>query len=274
MRQIDLSLSTLSLLRPDLSLPAYAGLSPRWPLAPVYAYFDRTCRERAYPMVFAVTTCRDWRGGRRTYDKHLGTDFVVPIGTTVVAPARGQVLRVGFEPVGGHFLWLDHGHGYASTYHHLSRVTVAEGAVVDRGEAIAESGGTGKAIERFWPWVPPHLHFSLMVDGVPIDPYASAHDAATPGFWAGGQPQPPERTVAEELELARVGHGGDWAEKDAVLAAMRRDAVLGANFVPPLSELAPARFSRGPGWNNFTDRPPLQLSLPFRLSDVAGVWEG
>ena len=82
MRAVDLSLKTLSLLRHDLSLPTYAGLRPTWPLAPVYAYFDRTCRAQAYPMVFAVTTARDWRGTQRTYDKHLGTDFVVPVGTT------------------------------------------------------------------------------------------------------------------------------------------------------------------------------------------------
>lgn len=273
MRQIDLSLSTLALIRPDLSLPAYAGLSPRWPLAPVYAYFDRTCRERAYPMRFAVTTCQDWRGRQRTYDKHLGTDFVVPVGTPVVAPARGRVLRVGWEPVGGHFLWLDHGWGYATTYHHLSRILVPEGATLERGEPIARSGATGSAIERFWPWVPPHLHMCLMGDAIPIDPYASALDPGTPGFWEGGQPRPSENAEARDFDLPPEAHADAWLKED-LLSTLRADPVLGPNFVPPLAELAPARFSRGPGWRNFTDRPLLQLSLPFRKREVAGIWEG
>ncbi|GEM_PF-5772710 len=269
MRAIDLSPSTLSLLRPDLSLPTYLGLPPRWPLAPIYVYFDRTCRERAYPMVFAVTTCRDWRGTRRTYDKHLGTDFVVPVGTPVVAPARGRVLKIGWEPVGGHFLWLDHGGGYATTYHHLSELLVAEGASVDRGEPLARSGGTGSAIERFWPWVPPHLHFGLLVDAVPIDPYSGTEDDRTPGFWEGGRPMPHDGVTPLDLDLPL-----DEISKDDVLAAFRQDPVLGPNFVPPLSVIAPPRFSRGPGWQNFDDRPLLRLSLPFRRNDVAGIWEG
>ena len=269
MRSIDVSFKTLALLRPDLSLPAYLGIPPRWPLAPVYAYFDRTSRRRAYPMVFAVTECRDWRGTQRTYDKHTGTDFVLPIGTPIVAPARGRVLKVDWEPVGGHFLWLDHGGGYATTYHHLSKVQVSEGALVERGEHIARSGASGAAIEQFWPLVPPHLHFSLLVDGVPIDPYACETDPETPGFWDGGSPVPYDGTSSLDLDLPM-----DMVSKDDVLAAFREDVVLGPNFIPPLSEIAPDRFSRGPGWNSFTDRPLLRLSLPFRKRDVAGIWEG
>lgn len=271
MRAIDLSIKTLSLIRPDLSLPAFAGLRPHWPLAPVYAYFDRSSRERAYPLVFAVTTCRDWRGTQRTYDKHLGTDFVVPVGTLVVAPARGRVLRVGREPVGGPFIWLDHGGGYATTYHHLSRVLVEKGDVMERGEPLALSGATGKAIEGFWPLVPPHLHLSLMVDAVPVDPYFSPEDPGMPGFWAGGRPTPHDEANHPDLDLDLPY---DWISKDEVLDAMAADPVLGPNFVPPLSEIAPERFSRGPGWNAFGDRPILQLSLPFRKKDVAGIWEG
>ncbi|MNK71404.1 Murein DD-endopeptidase MepM [compost metagenome] len=269
MRTIDVSFKTLALLRPDLSLPAYLGLPPRWPLAPIYAYFDRSCRERAYPMVFAVTTCRDWRGGQRTYDKHTGTDFVLPVGTPIVAPARGQVLKVDWEPIGGHYLWLDHGGGYATTYHHLRQVEVATGTWVERGELLALSGASGSAIERFWPLVPPHLHFSVMVDAVPIDPYACATDPETPGFWAFGQPTPHDEQSMLDLDLPM-----DLVAKSDVLSAFRKDPILGPNFIPPLSEIAPEHLSLGPGWRNFTDRPLLQLSLPFRKRDVAGVWEG
>jgi len=138
-----------------------------------------------------------------------------------------------------------------------------------RGEAIARSGATGAAIEQFWPLVPPHLHFSLLVDGVPIDPYACESDLSTPGFWAGGSPVPYDGTSALDLDLPM-----DMVSKDDVLAAFREDPVLGPNFIPPLSEIAPERFSHGPGWKTFTDRPLIRLSLPFRKRDVAGVWEG
>ncbi|MBO9541752.1 M23 family metallopeptidase [bacterium] len=262
LRAIDFSPRTLGLLRPLSGPLTYLGLRVGGRDVPVYAFFDHTCRAIAYPMRFAVTTCRDWRGGQLTYDKHLGTDFVVPVGTPVTAAAAGVVLAARHEPVGGHYLWIDHGGGYSTVYQHLSVMLVREGQKVARGELIAKSGGTGLAIETFFPLVPPHLHFALFIDGVPADPFPGE---ASPGFWAGGtDPRPYDFEAALDLPLSEEG-----IAKSDLLAAFAEDELLATNFIPPLQALAPERFSHGGDWRNLWDRPRLAMSLPFRAEDVS-----
>jgi murein DD-endopeptidase MepM/ murein hydrolase activator NlpD len=58
---------------------------------------------------------------------------------------------------------LDHGLGLFSLYGHLSSISVAVGQQVQRGDSIGRTGETGLAAGD-------HLHFSIMVDGVHVDP--------------------------------------------------------------------------------------------------------
>ncbi len=264
LRAIDLHPRTLSLVRPLTGPLTYLGWRVRGSRVPVYAFFDHTSRAIAYPLRFAVTTCRDWRGLQLTYDKHLGTDFIVPPGTLVTAAARGVVLKVSEEPVGGPFIWVDHGGGFATTYHHLSQVLVREGQQVHRGEVIARSGGRGLAIESFFPLVPPHLHFGLAVDGVPADPFPGPD---SPGFWADGVAPVPhdfERELDVELPY-------EWIDKGELLARFAEDPVLGPNFIPPMELIAPDRLSYRGDWRDLAGRPAVRLSLPFRAEDVSGI---
>ena len=46
---------------------------------------------------------------------------------------------------------------------HLSEISVKEGDLVDRGQPIGKSGSTGLASGD-------HLHFSMQVDGVQVNP--------------------------------------------------------------------------------------------------------
>lgn len=264
LRAIDFHPRTLSLVRPLTGPLTYLGLRVRGDRVPVYAFFDHTCRAIAYPLRFAVTTARDWRGRQLTYDKHLGTDFIVPSGTPVTAAARGIVLKVDSEPVGGPFLWVDHGGGFATTYHHLSQVLVKEGQHVARGEVIARSGGRGLAIETFFPLVPPHLHFGLFVDGVPADPFPGPD---SPGFWADGVAPVPhdfERELDRELPY-------EWIERHDLLSMFADDALLATNFIPPMELIAPERLSHLGDWRDLAGRPAIRLSLPFRAEDFRGI---
>lgn len=264
LRALDFSPRTLSLLRPLAAPLTYWGLRTHGRQVPIYAFFDHTCRRRPYPLRFAVTTCEDWRGQQLTYDKHIGTDFMVPIGTRVVAAARGVVTKVCVEPVGGSYVWIDHGGGYATTYHHLSAALVAPGQQVHRGELIALSGATGLAIQSFFPLVPPHMHLGLMIDGVPADPFPGPD---SPGFWAHGtEPRPHDFEEALDLELPY-----DEISREELLAGFAADPLLEQNFTPPLQLIAPPRLSHGGDWRNLIDRPRLRLSLPFRAEDFEGV---
>lgn len=94
---------------------------------------------------------------------HEGADFVVPIGSPVHATADGTVRAVGFERGYGHVVVVQHDARVATRYAHLSQSLVARGATVHRGDVIALSGKSGRAVA-------PHLHYEVLVNGRATDP--------------------------------------------------------------------------------------------------------
>jgi len=93
---------------------------------------------------------------------HNGTDFALPVGTPIIAPADGVVTAVGHGRLTGRYVRLTHGQGYATVYLHLQRTLVRQGETVTRGQRIALSGNTGLSTG-------PHLHYELHVNGRPVD---------------------------------------------------------------------------------------------------------
>ena len=129
---------------------------------------------------------RDYRGGRKTYDRHQGTDLDVPNfrwmdrGFPVLAAAEGRVTAVhdgafdrnvscGFlgalaQP---NLVELTHEDGSRSLYFHLRRgsVRVAVGQTVAAGERLAAVGSSGCSTA-------PHLHFEVRGPrGEVVDPF-------------------------------------------------------------------------------------------------------
>jgi murein DD-endopeptidase MepM/ murein hydrolase activator NlpD len=94
---------------------------------------------------------------------HSGLDFPAEAGTPITAAAGGVVVRVGAHPAYGQMLELDHGNGLTTRYAHASRLLVRQGDLVRRGQPIAQVGSTGRSTG-------PHLHFEVLVEGVPQDP--------------------------------------------------------------------------------------------------------
>jgi murein DD-endopeptidase MepM/ murein hydrolase activator NlpD len=94
---------------------------------------------------------------------HEGVDFIAEPGTSVVAAAGGVVQFAGFHPQYGNVIDLDHGNELATRYAHLSKMLVAEGAVVQRGRKIAEVGSSGRSTG-------PHLHFEVRFKGLAQNP--------------------------------------------------------------------------------------------------------
>ncbi len=93
---------------------------------------------------------------------HKGVDLNADY-QAVRASAAGTVTAASYDGSYGEKIVIDHGNGYQTWYAHLSRIDVAVGQTVYKGEHIATSGSTGFSTG-------PHLHYQLMHDGVPIDP--------------------------------------------------------------------------------------------------------
>jgi murein DD-endopeptidase MepM/ murein hydrolase activator NlpD len=99
--------------------------------------------------------------GRQTF--HHGLDFLVPMGTQVLATGDGIVSVVQQQRGFGRVVKIDHGNGLVTVYAHLNAVLVTEGAVVRRGDLIAKSGNSGRVSA-------PHLHYEVHLHGRPVNP--------------------------------------------------------------------------------------------------------
>jgi len=94
-----------------------------------------------------------------------GTDYVVGVGTPVVAVADGVVVgtTTTITGAGGRMVFLDTtSDGYNFDYLHLSRVDVTPGQTVKQGQVLGLSGASGLGKERGYG---PHLHFSARIMG-------------------------------------------------------------------------------------------------------------
>lgn len=105
----------------------------------------------------------DWGFPRSGGRFHQGNDLFAPAGTPVRAPVSGSVELIS-GVIGGLQFWLtgDDGTTYIGT--HMERF--AEAGEVRAGTVIGYVGTTGNAVGS-----DPHLHFEILVDGSPVNPY-------------------------------------------------------------------------------------------------------
>ena len=137
----------------------------------VEAIFASQTPERFWsqPFIVPVPGAATSSFGRRTIlngqtrGQHTGTDFQAATGTPVVAPNRGRVALAADQYFPGRTIIIDHGLGVYSYLAHLSEFSVAEGAVVERGQRIALSGATGRVTG-------PHLHWTMRLGSARVDP--------------------------------------------------------------------------------------------------------
>ena len=94
---------------------------------------------------------------------HTGLDFPAETGTAVHAAAGGMVVSREWHAEYGQVLEIDHGNGLTTRYAHCSEIQVALGALVRRGQEVARVGTSGRSTGA-------HLHFEVLVDGVPQNP--------------------------------------------------------------------------------------------------------
>jgi murein DD-endopeptidase MepM/ murein hydrolase activator NlpD len=104
-----------------------------------------------------------YKGRKVDQQVHLGFDLATTQHGPVLAANDGQVIWAAPLGIYGNCIVLDHGLGLQSIYGHLSKIDVKEGDMVSRGQEMGRSGSTGLAGGD-------HLHFSMQVDGVQVNP--------------------------------------------------------------------------------------------------------
>jgi len=167
-----------------------------------------------YPVEFEDNNGRaitSWGEQAAFFDSHAGYDFMMPVGTPLLAAAAGTVVTAEaatfFCPILNKNVTqlgvqikhtFSNGLEYWTYYAHMSRIDVAVGQVLAAGAPIGLSGNTGCTTA-------PHLHFQLdRVNGTnsgaraTVDPYgwsgsgtdpwqANAKGAISTNLWKTGQ---------------------------------------------------------------------------------------
>ena len=99
-------------------------------------------------------------GGHR---QHKGVDLAAPVGTPIRASADGVVSRADWFSSYGLYVALEHGGNIETRYGHMSRLNVAAGQTVHKGDIIGYVGTTGRSTG-------PHLHYEVRIAGEAVNP--------------------------------------------------------------------------------------------------------
>jgi murein DD-endopeptidase MepM/ murein hydrolase activator NlpD len=122
-----------------------------------------------YPTNFNIASDYGYRKHPITgeYKMHTGLDIGGRTGDTVVAALDGVVAEVGWDNGGGgNYVVIRSNTGGATVtchYLHLNNWSVSVGQTVVQGQKVGSVGMTGSATG-------PHLHFTMKVNGVKVDP--------------------------------------------------------------------------------------------------------
>ena len=143
------------------------------------------------PSLIPVTTARMSSGyGMRTHPVlgrrkgHKGVDLAAPTGTPIYATADGTVSRANRFSSYGKYVSIEHGGEMQTRYAHMSRIAVAQGDRVRKGDVIGYVGSTGRSTG-------PHLHYEVRIAGKAVDPAPFMHE-----------------TIDQTRLALRPGHGG------------------------------------------------------------------
>lgn len=108
---------------------------------------------------------------------HSGIDYAASWGSPIYAVTDGRVEYAGWHGGHGNYVRLDHGGGIGTGYGHMSRIAVAPGMTVRRGQIIGYVGSTGLSTGA-------HLHYEVYRGGQAVDPLSvrmvERHEAADP----------------------------------------------------------------------------------------------
>jgi murein DD-endopeptidase MepM/ murein hydrolase activator NlpD len=94
---------------------------------------------------------------------HEGVDIASRLGSPIKAMADGVVSFAGEKAQYGRTVEITHGRGLTTRYAHVLSLLVKVGDKVNRGDAIALVGSSGRSTG-------PHVHFEVLKDDQPLNP--------------------------------------------------------------------------------------------------------
>ncbi|WP_295528539.1 M23 family metallopeptidase [Novosphingobium sp. Chol11] len=94
---------------------------------------------------------------------HKGIDLPASTGTPIHATADGVVGKADWFGGYGLCVQLEHGANMETRYGHMSRIAVAEGQTVSKGDVIGYVGSTGRSTGS-------HLHYEVRIAGEAVNP--------------------------------------------------------------------------------------------------------
>lgn len=197
-----LVLAPLTLIAIAASTSAQTPSGPPRLALPITCSIGATCEIQNYMDRDPGPGAKDYRCGARSYDAHSGIDFRLldlpaqKAGVAVLAAADGKVLRardgvpdISIRDAGvetakgrecGNGLVIEHAGGLSTQYCHMAQnsLVVKPGDSVRAGTPLGKVGLSGNTEY-------PHLHFTVMRNGVTVDPFApDAAGTATCGSGA------------------------------------------------------------------------------------------
>lgn len=271
-------LSSLKLLYPKMGIKLWRGKYFFPKTAIITNLFNHTQTPIEQGWSVEKTQVKDFRGKTLTYNSHNGTDFAIPVGTTVLTAAPGKVVSIRSEfNRGGRKVFIDHGYGLMTTYAHLAKVLVKVGQEVVRGQPIALSGYSG--IDGFltFPFGVPHVHFNVWLNNTPIDPFGFE---GNPSLWLGGNmPKPPNSSVPHRPfvpsefnpeQVQRVIQGIKTEHVKASLLGITDAYYQAAETVVEMCYY-PTRFTELLNLYSVTHPRTPMLDLPFSIDEIEKV---
>ena len=99
---------------------------------------------------------------------HAGIDFAGRDGDDVIAVASGIVTWSGDRNGYGQMVEISHSDGYITRYAHNQENVAKLGAIVQKGDVIAQMGSSGRSTG-------PYVHFEVFKNGRTVDPASYIH---------------------------------------------------------------------------------------------------
>jgi murein DD-endopeptidase len=269
-------LSSISQLHLRVSLPLWCGKPFVNGRVIISNLFNHTQTPVEEGWSVKRSQVKDYRGKKLTYNSHNGTDFAVPVGTTVCTAAPGKVVAILSEfNRGGLKVFVDHGQGLITCYAHLAKSLVKVHDVLHRAQPIGISGYSGIDGAVTFPFGVPHVHFNVWLNGEPVDPFP--HDGK-PSMWRNGELPMPAAPGAEDFVPTVFNENAVQAairacKTERVRKALAEIEDIEQRAVRTIIEMNyyPTRFTKRINvYGNTFSRQPV-LDLPFSGKDFKGV---